>query len=386
MDPLTQGLLGATTAHLGFRRRLGGGAGWAAALAAMLADLDIALIPLLRRFDVGLDEFAMLRHHRGLSHSLVMIPVFALIVAYPWWRRRKRLAAAQYKPPVVDKTTHPEIVAQPAAPPPRAPSFWCFFGCTFVAAASHPLLDVCTTYGTQLLAPFSSMRLALHAVPIIDLFYTSILILTLLLCLAAGKLSRRRKPRGPLVVAWLGFLLSLSYLGGGYALRYLAARQARELAEAKISPGTEKILRADAYPYLGTIFLWRTTVETDRRWFAARLRPLGSRDPAAIRQESVRKSGHVLIRRARKLPRVQTYEWFAMGRLRGQVRREKGEQIVEFHDMRYGRKPESVESMWPLRVTYGRAGEPPKARRAKHLRKRPRGEMLKEVWKEIITP
>ena len=386
MDPLTQGLLGATTAHLGFRRRLGGGAGWAAATAAMLADLDIAVAPLLGLFGVELDEFATLRHHRGLSHSLVMIPVFALIVALPWWRRRKRLAAAQYKPPVVDKTTHPEIAAQPPPAPPRAPSFWWFFACTFVAAASHPLLDVCTTYGTQLLAPFSSMRLALHAVPIIDLFYTPALILTLLLCLLTRKLSRREKPRAPVVVAWLGFLLSTGYLAGGYGLRHLAAQQARDLATAKIPAGKEETLRADAYPYLGTILLWRTTVETDRRWFTARIRPLGSQDPAAIRQESVRKSGHRLILRARKLPKVQTYEWFAMGRIRRKVRWEKGNMVVEFHDMRYGKKPESVESMWPLQVTYSRAGKPKDVQRTGHFRKRPRGKMLKEIWEEIVTP
>ena len=54
MDTITQGLLGAATAQLGFRRKLGRGATWAAALTAMLPDLDIFAAPLMRA--VGVEE------------------------------------------------------------------------------------------------------------------------------------------------------------------------------------------------------------------------------------------------------------------------------------------------------------------------------------------
>jgi len=45
MDPLTQGLLGAVTAQLGFRRGIGRDASWVAATTAAAADLEGAPKP-----------------------------------------------------------------------------------------------------------------------------------------------------------------------------------------------------------------------------------------------------------------------------------------------------------------------------------------------------
>ena len=81
MDPLTQGLLGAVTAQLGFRQRLGGAATWIAAITAMLADLDVVTGPIMRLAGARVDEFTLLNTHRALSHSLLAIPVIALVTA-----------------------------------------------------------------------------------------------------------------------------------------------------------------------------------------------------------------------------------------------------------------------------------------------------------------
>ncbi|MEZ4986848.1 MAG: metal-dependent hydrolase [Saprospiraceae bacterium] len=42
----------------------------------------------------------------------------------------------------------------------------------FWAILTHPLPDACTTYGTQLLEPFSSLRVAWNVVSVADPLYT----------------------------------------------------------------------------------------------------------------------------------------------------------------------------------------------------------------------
>ena len=390
MDPLTQGLLGAATAQLGFRQRLGRSATWMAAITAVLPDFDTGIARLLRLTGLEVDQFALLRYHRGLSHSLLAVPVIALLVALPWWwrRRRKQSAARMQTPePTIDNVTHPEIARKPAPLPPQGPSssFWVIYACTFVAALSHPLLDWCTSYGTQLLAPISEKRFALDAVSIIDIIYTPILILTLLICWLLRRLSRRQVVRATLVVGWLGILLSTAYLAAGYFMHNLAVDKAVELAGRTNNPTQEQIISANAYPYLGTILLWRTTVQTPDRWLVARIRPLNDLEENNVRRESARKQDSALIRRAGELPRIKTYRWFAMEQVRTVYRHEEGRHVVEFHDMRYGQRPESVKSLWPVRVTFDAAGRV-SIERFQHFRDGSILQRLNQVWTEIRRP
>ena len=387
MDQITQGLLGAATAQLGFRQRLGRGASWAAGIAAIVADLDLIVPPLARLLGLNADQFSQMRSHRGISHSLLAAPVIALLVALPWWlRRRKRAAAEAPRPPIVDRAAHPEVAAIPPEPPPPLPSFLPFFACTLIAAATHPLLDWCTSYGTQLFAPITDRRFALDAVPIIDLFYTPILLVTLVACWLVRKLKGGRAPRASLAIGWAGILLSTGYLAAGYCLRGVAAEKALDLARIDARTARSKTFKANAYPYLGTILLWRATVETDGHWLAARIRPLNAFDPASVRWQLAPKDNRAAVRRARRLPQVKEFEWFAMGQIRGEYRREEKQHVVLLHDMRYGQPPESVESLWPVRVTYDRAWRLVSVERTRPGRGGSFGQMVGRAWREILTP
>ena len=85
----------------------------------------------------------------------------------------------------------------------------------------------------------------------------------------------------------------------------------------------------------------------------ARLGPLSGevRPP-----ERAAKATGPLVERARELPQVRNYIWFAMGLVEARFNPKEGPDIVEFHDMRYGPTMDSVESLWPLRVTFDNAG------------------------------
>ena len=134
MDIVTQAALGATIGQAGYRRfgrrslAFGG-------LCGVLPDMDSL-------FGVG-DPWQGLVTHRGLSHSLLVLPFVAVPLGWLAWRflgRRGR------------------------------PKDW--INLAFWALVTHPLLDVCTTFGTQLMAPLSSTRFSIDAVAIIDLFFT----------------------------------------------------------------------------------------------------------------------------------------------------------------------------------------------------------------------
>lgn len=126
MDPITQGLLGATTAQLGFRQKLGRSAGWVAAATAMAADLDIFLPTVLSWMGVDVDDQMRVSLHRGLSHSLLAVPLLALPVAWVWWRivrrgflKRTRLETRKEALAEPDPAAHPEAVAIREEHPPR---------------------------------------------------------------------------------------------------------------------------------------------------------------------------------------------------------------------------------------------------------------------------
>lgn len=360
MDPLTQGLLGAVTAQLGFRRGIGRDASWVAAAAAVAADLDGFAAPMLQSMGCNGDDLAGLALHRGVSHSLLVVPVIALVFAWPWWRIRRKLAAGR---------------DPPGAPPP----FRLLYACTLAAALSHPLLDLLTSYGIQLFAPITDTRYAIDVVAIIDVFYTGILALTLTAC-KVTYLVRARPWRAMLVAAWIGFALSCAYLAAGRLLHDRAVRIARELA------GGETIVRADAYPHLGSILLWRAVVETPDRWIVTRVHHLRDFSADPPRSAVVPKVDNQWTRAARALPEFAVYNWFAMERIRATYARRSGEHVVEFHDMRYSGDPGGVESLWPLRMTFDAAGKVRSVQRIFTFRKRRSAGLIREVWREVWTP
>jgi len=322
MDSITQGLLGAVTAQLGFRGKLGAKAPWIAAATAMVPDLDSSIVSALRLVGLATGPFAHLRHHRGLSHGILGVVVLGAIAGAVWAAFRRR----DYR--------------------------W-IFGCTIVAALSHPLLDVCTSYGTQLLSPFSDRRLALHVVPIVDLIYTGLLVGTLIACGLARWLAARGGHTA-LAAAWIGFGLSVGYLAGGRAMHDRAVRLGRAaFAEAGMEPSAE----VEAYPTLGGIFRWRIVGRDGPTWYVAGTNLLFDRP---LEVSAYDDDDGPLVDRAQANGDVETFAWFAAGQLRAVQGSVDGRTVIDLHDMRYGRTDDSGLSRWAVRVVFdgnGRVAE-----------------------------
>ena len=114
-----------------------------AALAAMAPDLDFVVW--------FFSPQRYLVDHRGWTHSLILLPLWAALLAWVFrgvWRGRY--------------------------------TFRAFFPVVAMAIGAHILADILTAYGTQIFAPFTDLRVSIPTTFIIDLGFTGILVLGLL--------------------------------------------------------------------------------------------------------------------------------------------------------------------------------------------------------------
>lgn len=213
----------------GFRRSL------VSVVAANLPDLD-----LLFRLK-GPDAYIFF--HRGLSHSLLVLlvvpPVLALVL--------KRWLDLSYR------------------------TCWLL---VVVSLGSHLCLDVLTSWGTELLAPFSSARFALNWVFIVD----PVILLCLSLGMAFGRRTGRRFRDRKKGAQW-GFGLLALYLITAAVGHEMAVRQIRNDVTKKVSlpsvgrpftsvyrPGPTQVdphLQVEAIPAPLAPMLWNGLAATD---------------------------------------------------------------------------------------------------------------------------
>ncbi len=138
MDPLTHTAAGVAIARLipAPSRKWG-----------LLAGVGFALLPDIDVLVILVDRFSYIRHHRGITHSLLALGLFTLLGA---WVGRRLGGPRWFRP----------LLA---------------LGATVLG--SHLLLDVATSYGTQILSPFSRHRFALDWLFIIDPYFTLLLLI-----------------------------------------------------------------------------------------------------------------------------------------------------------------------------------------------------------------
>ena len=132
MDPLSQGAFGAIFAQtIANKKKLLVGSIFGC-IAGLAPDLDIFIRS-------STDPLLKLEFHRQFTHALVFIPIGALLVTL--------FLRVLFKNHLSWTETY----------------FFCLLG-----YATHGLLDACTSYGTQLLWPFSDVRISWNNISVID--------------------------------------------------------------------------------------------------------------------------------------------------------------------------------------------------------------------------
>lgn len=227
MDIVTQGLLGATLAQAAASKheaRIASVVGFASAL---LADADT----LIRSAN---DPLLNIEFHRHFTHSLIFIPIGGLLAALILWPFLRR------------QITFKRL---------------CFFA--LLGYATSGLLDACTSYGTQLLWPFSDARIAWRIIAIVDPVFS----LTLLVAIIFGL---RKNQAG---FAQLGLVLAGGYLMLGVFQHHRAFEVAAHLAAQR----GHQVDRMMVKPTMANLVLWRSIYESDGSFYVDGIRvgPLG---------------------------------------------------------------------------------------------------------------
>jgi inner membrane protein len=241
MDNITHTLTGLALSRAGLNRWYSHSAS-VLVLAANAPDIDIVMA-----FRGSLPYF---ESHRGITHSVVMAPVMALVVVL--------LVFA------ITRTTRGWKAA---------------YGLAMVGVASHLLLDWTNSYGVRFLIPFSSEWFRLDLNNIIDLWIWGILLLAtvgpLLGRLVSSEIGAKPGSGRGLAIFALSFLLV--YDCG----RYFVHQRALDILNSRVYQGGAP-LRVAAFPTsIANPFKWTGWI--DRPAFAMRFSMdlLGDFDPGA---------------------------------------------------------------------------------------------------------
>lgn len=267
MDPITHFLTGACIGRAGFNRKTAY-ATLAAVLAAEAADLDIVW-----GFAGPVEG---LKHHRGITHTFVAVPVVAaVIVGAVWlvsrWTRRneeRRKSAAPPAPthPMRRKTDRIEASAPPPEPerttPALQPLRWGWLYLTaLVASLSHLLLDWTNNYGLRPFFPFNPRwyegSFVVIYEPVLWALFFLALFMPWVLGLADHEMGARKVPfRGQ---GWAIFALAGMVVL--WCWRWAEHAQGLELVK-NAQVASEPVVRMALEPYLVNPYRWHAILET----------------------------------------------------------------------------------------------------------------------------
>jgi inner membrane protein len=252
MEPLTHFFTGACMGRAGLNRKTAY-ATLAATLAAEAADLDVFLS--LRGPVEGL------KHHRGITHTFIAVPVVAGVIVGAVWllhrwsekRRQGRLGRMKLIP------------GEPL--PPRLEAHvvhwgWLYLTCV-IAALSHLLLDWTNNYGLRPFFPFNPRWYAgsfmFIAEPVVWGLFFLAMVMPWLLGLTDREIgARREKFRGR---GWAIF--ALAGMAALWAWRWTEHGQAGALLD-NTQVASAPVTRMAIEPYPMNPFRWHAILETSR--------------------------------------------------------------------------------------------------------------------------
>lgn len=288
MDTVTQITLGAAVGEAVLGKKVGNKAPLWGAVFGVLPDLDVLANPFV-------SEVQALAIHRGISHSLffsvVAAPFFGWLL-YRYYRSQKSVTSWRDWSVLV-----------------------------FLVIITHIFIDVCTSYGTQVLQPFSNYSLSLNSIFIIDPFYTLPLMAGILTALFLRRSSGKRR--------WannLGLAISSLYLLAGLGIKaHVNSVFEQNFAAKGIQP--QQYMTTPA-PF--SIFLWTGYAEEDDTLYAGLYSIFDqNRD---IDFQEVSQNEALLAPYKDQLP-VERIKWFSQGYYAA----EQNSPTLVVHDLRFGR-------------------------------------------------
>lgn len=212
MDSFTQIVLGVSVAHVALNKSvstkkivlLG-------AVVATLPDLDIYIAKIFN------DPLTEIEIHRGFSHSILFFLLLSVAITY--------LLKNAFK-----ETTKKQL-----------------FITTFLILLTHSLLDVFTTWGTQLFWPFPE-KIALKSIFVVDLFYT----IPILMGFVLGLMNKRK------TFTYAGLILSSLYLIWGFIIQQVVKSRVEDQFYTQYP---SKNIKTTVKPTFSNSFLWNVIIQ-----------------------------------------------------------------------------------------------------------------------------
>jgi inner membrane protein len=222
MDPVTHGLIGASTSQSVVSKEQLRPAAVIGLVSATLADLDVFIID-------PADPLLNIELHRQFSHSLVFIPIGALISAgLLWYFFRHKM------------------------------SFKKIYGLSFLGYATAGIADTFTSYGTKLFWPFLDSRFSWNLISVFDPLFSAVI-----LGFVVFTLYKKNPKISWFVWGWIALYLSVAVM-----------QQQRGKSMANTIAGQKKhqIERLVIKPTLGNQLLWSIRYVAQDTLFASGVR------------------------------------------------------------------------------------------------------------------
>jgi inner membrane protein len=315
VDSITHALTGAVIARAIDDEKIGNWGTIAGLAIGFFPDTDFVLGLFNRHF--------YLEYHRDFTHSLLLIPFYALFFSWLFVKISKR------------------------------PSFWTFYKICFLVLVSHVMLDLLTSYGTMIFSPFFEHRFSWDLIFIVDLIFSGIIFFPLLLSLLWERKSQWIC-RGSLV----GLTLYILFC-------WTQHNQAIKVTNAFAQNLKEEIIQVASMPQPLSPFRWANYVETKDKVYQGFVDILRKGDSLTVVRQGESISGAGLFEKLRELDNlyqppekiqyrswqkfngsswvdkalttdgVKFYYWFARFPVVKSVNSNNGRHRVEFMDVRF---------------------------------------------------
>lgn len=355
MDSLTQMALGAACGEVVLGKKIGNRAMLWGAIGGTIPDLDV-----LGNF--FMDEVGALAFHRGISHSFFFAFLGPLLFAF--------LAHRLYSSDLYKKKAWKGMVftlnllfwffalfvawfiSKTAGG--GTPSYgtlavigilaagtiaWLFrnyltsdlepvtatkrewYSLFFWSVFTHPLLDSCTAYGTQLFQPFSDYRVAFNNISVADPLYT---VWFLIFLLIAGFLSRK-SPRRRLFTYF-----AITFSSGYLLFTFYHKIRMDSIFEKSLQTENLEINRYMTAPTILNNVLWSCTAEADSVYYQGLYSFWDSEEK--VKNLRVIPKNHHLLDRYEDTREAKTLKWFSNDYYSIQDLQDS----LKFNDLRYG--------------------------------------------------
>jgi len=273
------------------------------ALAGMAPDLDVLI-------SSSNDPLLFLEFHRQFTHALIFIPFGALVCALVIY-------------PIIKKKL----------------TFLQAYLFSFLGYATHGLLDACTSYGTQLLWPFSDQRVSWSVVSIVDPLFTIPVLVGVLLAVY-------RKKR---LIAQVTFTYAVVFLGLGM----IQKQRAEDALYTLVQQRGHQVERIHVKPSFANRHVWKLIYEHDGSYYVDAVKLLWQSKiipGTSIKKLNVSHDFPWLSENSQQAKDIKRFRWFSDDFLAISL---KDSNVIL--DVRYSLLPNQIKLMWGIKLNQNKA-------------------------------